>query len=1574
MFLTLCLLANPSFAQMAVHGAHTSKSAAQASVMHTARTSNAAPAVNITGFWHGAETDTNDDPGGNTWNLEFDLHQDGQGNVSGTRRMVSAENPAWYILWSVTGVVSGDTFNFNDVAILGQNTPPGTPCVVTATTTISADGKSFSGPWTSPDCDGLLITGASYGSDQAKNMGDGARCDGGEGTAGGGSHSGDGAESSHFSLSCPEKSGVPDNGQPSAGDPINTSTGNKYLQEDDYTANAWLTFRRFYNSSNAVAPGYIGAQWRHSFDRSLAFFGSPINTIVMYRPDGKEETFTKSGSTWSTELPIDILSEVDNAQGVATGYTVFIGATRHTETYDAAGKLLAVNDQTGQGITLTYSTATTPPEIAQSAGLLLTVTDPQGRQLNFTYSTNQNLAKDISKLTLPDGTWYDYLYDDLTGNLVAIRYFDGTYRQYVYNESSLTGGATLLTSMTGIIDESFARYENTTYDSLGRATSSAFAGNVGTTQITYNADGSSSVTYPLGHVVNFGYATADGLVRVGTVDQPCNPDCNQPWKTRSYDNNGYPAVSTDFNNTTTSTTYENNGLLLREFDAIGTANQRDTEFEWNDNLRVPVARSIYDGSGSPALSTTQWAYNTGGQVVARCEFDTTNSANSSYTCAASGTVPDGVRRWTYTYCTVVDAVQCPVAGLLLSSTGPRTDVLQTTTYSYYLSDSSTSRHGDLMSVTDPVGHVTRYLTYDGAGRVLSMQEANGANVAFTYTPRGFLATRSLEGATTQIAYTPFGAIQSITDADGIAVTFGYDGAHRLTTITDPQGNYVQYTLDAAGNRVAENTYSSGGATVSRSVSRHFNSLGELTTVIDGLNHTQVDASAAGDYDNNGNLVQSADAFGTQRRLSYDALNRLTSTVDDYHGSDPGTANATLGKTSDILNRLTQITDPSGLATTYGYDGLGNANTLDSPDTGHTSRTFDLAGNIVTSTDNRGTQTNYSYDAINRRTALTYSNEPDENVAYNYDEPNSVTGCTSSYSVGRLTRIIETLVTTVYCYDARGNITKKQQITSAGVDTTSFTYTSGNRLSGVTYASGTRAAFAFDTNGRIRSITVTPSAGSATIVVSNVSYAPFGPILSYTLGNGQVVTRTYDTNYALTDLTSPAVNLHFARDAIGNIRAEGAAPGVSVATESYSYDALYRLTGVSDSSTPIEGITYNATGDRLSKTGGGYSTGGYGYNIGHHELITVGATALSYEARGNLTGSYVSGQSWGYAHDEQNRLRLVQSNYVTVATYDYNALGQRIDKTAGNITSRYNYSEQNTILTEFNTAASGTSWRDYVWLGNLPIALVDGTSGSAAPAAISYITADQLGTPRAVSDASGNTVWQWAYVGNPFGELAPTSNNGFTLNLRYPGQYYDAETQLNYNFRRYYSPATGRYIESDPVGLSGGPSTYAYVQNNPLGYNDPTGQFIPEAIIGGVIGTGFGLITGYISGDRGSQLFEDAIAGGSSGLLIGLTDGLSLAASPAIALAGKAGIGAVIGSGLEATRQLSNYGCISSYTDIGVAGGLGALSAGTGVSAFEAAGAEPLEGAASYITAALSGTTAGAVQTQVAANEAAEAAH
>lgn len=122
------------------------------------------------------------------------------------------------------------------------------------------------------------------------------------------------------------------------------------------------------------------------------------------------------------------------------------------------------------------------------------------------------------------------------------------------------------------------------------------------------------------------------------------------------------------------------------------------------------------------------------------------------------------------------------------------------------------------------------------------------------------------------------------DPDGVVTPYGYDSAHRLVRIADAQGNYVQYTVDAAGNKTAEKTYDVSG-TLHKSLTRRFNTLGQLTKVMDGLNHTIFDASASNSYDANGNLVQSGDSLGIQREQGYDALNRLVQTIDNYNGTN-----------------------------------------------------------------------------------------------------------------------------------------------------------------------------------------------------------------------------------------------------------------------------------------------------------------------------------------------------------------------------------------------------------------------------------------------------------------------------------------------------------------------------------------------------------------------------------------------------------------------------------------------------------------------------------------------------------------
>ena len=1287
----------------------------------------------------------------------------------------------------------------------------------------------------SPCGGGNGIFATQYSFDAGQNDGEGAGCDGGEGHDGAGGDTGSGGSGD----SCQGKQGDPQpddqSGTPKAGDPINTATGNKYVQETDFNAQRWLTFRRFYNSHPSATTSAVGTRWSHSFNRFLSLVPASSGSFAMTvsRPTGMRETFRKlPGALWTTTPDNqDRLTETDDATGTPTGYTLWIAALRHTETYGADGSLLSIADATGQAATLTYSNTLTDPAVAPKAGLLLTVTAPDGRQLSFTYDA----AAHVHQVTLPDGGTLVYGYD-ATSNLTSVQYPDGKSRQYVYNESTLTGGNSLPSAMTGLVDENGLRFEDTAFDSTGRATWTQFSGGAGKVSIAYNVDGSSDVTYPLGGVSHQGYTTVQGLVRVATLDKPCG-ECGQPYASRTYDANSHPATYTDFNGNVRAVTYDANGLLTEEIDAQGSADQRTTDTTWNTALRVPLVTTVNDNTGK-VLSKSGWAYNATGQTTAVCLIDPV--AAPSYTCAATGTAPAGVRRSVMTYCTTVNGTTCPLLGLLLKVDGPRTDVTDTVSYAYYPTTDESGcataggacHHlGDVKTTTDGAGLVTTYVTYDKAGRLTRIKAPNGVLTDLTYTPRGWLALKTVRAAaagtpstsdsTTTLAYNPDGTVHSVTDADRVVTTYTYDAAHRLTDVTDASGNHVHYTLDASGNRTGEQVLTSTG-TVVRSLGRAFNPLGQLTALNDGLGRTVFSATSTDSYDGDGNLVHSTDGLGIQKKHVFDGLDRLVSTLRDYQGTSTATANSQSVTTFDALDRVTGFSDPDGLATTYDIDGLGNTTGLHSPDTGSTARTFDINGNLATSTDATNVSHTSTYDADNRLLTTAYA-DTTLNVQYKYDEADSVTGCTGSTSTGHLTRIIEGNGGLVYCYDQRGNVVKKQQTVGTITRTTTYTWTLADRLESVTTPNGTAIAYTRNTLGQITSVTATPSGGTTTTVVSAVTYKAFGPVATYKLGDGQTVTLSYDATGALTDIASTAFSLHVKRDVMGNIVALGDAAGVPSPSETYGYDPLYRLTGVTAASgTAIEAYTYDKTGDRLSKAAPRLLTGTYAYAPDTHHLTGVGTTIRQVDARGNTTADVRASGTYGYGYNGRNRLTVVQIDGATVGSYVLNALGQRVQKTTGMASTRFDYDGGSRLLSE----SFGTATRDYVWMDGLPIGIVD---GGGTTAAVHFIHTDGLGSPRAVTSATGTVIWQWAYASNPFGESAPTSSSGYTLNLRFPGQYFDAESGLSYNVNRDYEAAAGRYVQSDPIGLPGGTATYSYVGSAPLDYIDPAGMQITVVV-------------------------------------------------------------------------------------------------------------------------------------------------
>ncbi|RMH87202.1 RHS repeat-associated core domain-containing protein, partial [Lysobacter pythonis] len=168
--------------------------------------------------------------------------------------------------------------------------------------------------------------------------------------------------------------------------------------------------------------------------------------------------------------------------------------------------------------------------------------------------------------------------------------------------------------------------------------------------------------------------------------------------------------------------------------------------------------------------------------------------------------------------------------------------------------------------------------------------------------------------------------------------------------------------------------------------------------------------------------------------------------------------------------------------------------------------------------------------------------------------------------------------------------------------------------------------------------------------------------------------------------------------------------------------------------------------------------------------------------------------------------------------------------------RYLYDEAGQWLGEYD--GQGQAKQQVIWLENYPIAVID---GSGAAANIGYIEPDHLGTPRVIIDAKRNVAtWRWPLTGEAFGadasEEAPDGDGErYEFDLRFPGQRYDRHTGLYYNYFRDYEPQTGRYVQSDPVGLKGGLNTYAYVGGNPVMGVDPLG-LQAMAPVAGWIGT------------------------------------------------------------------------------------------------------------------------------------------
>ena len=211
-------------------------------------------------------------------------------------------------------------------------------------------------------------------------------------------------------------------------------------------------------------------------------------------------------------------------------------------------------------------------------------------------------------------------------------------------------------------------------------------------------------------------------------------------------------------------------------------------------------------------------------------------------------------------------------------------------------------------------------------------------------------------------------------------------------------------------------------------------------------------------------------------------------------------------------------------------------------------------------------------------------------------------------------------------------------------------------------------------------------------------------------------------------------------------------------------------------------------------------------------------AYRYDENGNMTAD---GNNT-YIYNANNQLIKVINGTVK-GEYVYNGKAQRIKKTADGKTTLYHYDLAGNLIEE--TMGDGTLIADYIYAGSYRIAMVN-ASGD-----VFYYHNDHLGTPLAMTNAQGNLVWKAAY--DPFGKAQIDQSSTIINNFRFPGQYYDAESGLHYNWHRYYDPRTGRYMTADPIGLRGGLNRYVYVNANPIRFGDSRGLDKPGCSVDGI---------------------------------------------------------------------------------------------------------------------------------------------
>ena len=687
------------------------------------------------------------------------------------------------------------------------------------------------------------------------------------------------------------------------------------------------------------------------------------------------------------------------------------------------------------------------------------------------------------------------------------------------------------------------------------------------------------------------------------------------------------------------------------------------------------------------------------------------------------------------------------------------------------------------ATTNPLGTVTRVYS-DDVNNVTAMFYNSQLQMATQVDRENKIVKKETAfGMTSTVEFDEKGRPVKSSFGDYSSLITQYDKNNRVVSLTDKLGyskNYSYDSLDSVGpnqiegmdsktfveydimGRVVKQIYCSFGITnFTKNIS--YNLVGHpIEIIFDGSETNKIE------YDGIGRIIKTVDWDGLVVTRSYDCQDNIISITDQ---------DGTINLSYDKCNNLTNIIYADGKSMAVGYTPMRR---------------------IAWKIDSKGRKVDYEYDGLGRLVALDIYNSydhisPEKSIEYTYNNHHKVVSC------------FDGTVTISNVFDKYQR--KLAEIVDYGTFSLAYsnTYNNNGMRSSFTAADGLKIGYSYDQFGRLQSIGI-PGAGVMTVGDYQMELAG-----SVTMPGGIKRSCLRDSRKQLTNITDLNSDDDVLLNHIYNYDEDNLI--IKKETEhgiyNYMYDDEFRLVTATNANGITESYAYDSQGNR---TNSAETTNPWVYDY-ENRLISNEVSRFEYDEYGNVTMVVDAASVRFMKYDVLGHMiQVADGNGVVIATYNYDILGRRLSKFANNVTSYYQYSHQG-LVGEYN--AQGQITKSY---GFLPY-----SRWSTRPIFMKvddeffWFRNDKMGTPQKLVDSEGVTVWEGRY--DSFGNCSIICNN-VKSNLRLPGQYFDEETGLFYNWNRYYNPKLGRYMTKDPIRQ--GLNHYLYVGANPIMLCDPTG--------------------------------------------------------------------------------------------------------------------------------------------------------